>query len=1065
MRLTSLAINGFGIFRDIDIQDLPPGLTLLEGHNEAGKSTLMAFIRAVLFGFESRKSAANRYEPLRGGKHGGALTLVTDEGQEYEVHRVEGGAHGRVTVFGPDGQRNGDDLLARLLHGTTKTLYQNVFAFGLTELQRLDTLQADEVSHHIYTAGMGTGSIPFSQVIQDLEDEQGQLFKPGGRKPIINVLLSKLDETERSIQQLQVIPDEYHKIRDQITLRDQEVRLLQERVEGATRRVDWVETLLKARPDWERIHALRHELAELLNIDTFPEGGVERLEEGQRALADLEQRRNEILTSIRQAEDKRTKLVPDSSLLEQEQAIDSLSEHREHFRKLLEGLPALRGRVHSRRQALDDLVGRLGSGWDDTRVAQFDSSIPMREQIRMCRDRLIAARLDLTDAAKGEEAASRARREKEAELDRLQRHLETMAELEPTGKIPLEDRELAFREWIQHYHHLELTRQHHQDIERLRAPLADQIASLDGEITLLERQIGLPTWMIAGVGLLFGALGGTAFYINEGFLGGALVACGVLSAGLLLWRRDQIHDDRQRRVDDISQQRQLLVGRTRGLREDSEVSEDEIRRVTEKMDALSLSTADKMWQSLQEVEEGLRSLETERRLVERRKDLEGRIQEQEEVLVRLLEEQESMGWPVAKAEEALQEVQAEWTALLKSLDLKESLTPDGVLEVLANLESAKVQLRDWQESVEELVRKDAEVESFHRQVNQVLERCQWRGVDLSEAAGMVLVLRKALEESLTMRRTLDQANDFLTQKRKEVAAVDAERDRLHGQVEHLLQAAGAQSPEDFRRRAAVHKRRVEMDREHRQLEVALTVHAGSAERFQELEDTLARTSSTDLEREYQVARVGERDGLVEALNQALQEKGRLEQQRQSLERNEQLSAVLLEHQTLLAQLDHQARQWAIRGVTRHLLDKARQIYERERQPAVLRQASEFFKVMTGGRYRRVIAPLGEIRLVVETKNGKKQGTDRLSRGTAEQLYLAMRLAFVREYAKHATTLPVVMDDILVNFDPNRAKAAIEVLKDMTSTHQILFFTCHPHVSQWFQDCVKDISVRSLTQGQ
>ncbi len=130
---------------------------------------------------------------------------------------------------------------------------------------------------------------------------------------------------------------------------------------------------------------------------------------------------------------------------------------------------------------------------------------------------------------------------------------------------------------------------------------------------------------------------------------------------------------------------------------------------------------------------------------------------------------------------------------------------------------------------------------------------------------------------------------------------------------------------------------------------------------------------------------------------------------------------------------------------------------------MLQQASAFFQVMTDGRYQRVIVPLGQTRLEVESEDGNLQGTDRLSRGTAEQLYLSMRLALVREYAKHAGPLPLVVDDILVNFDPDRAQAAIKVLKEVSTTHQILIFTCHPHVSNWFKDCVPDLTVRSLTQ--
>jgi uncharacterized protein YhaN len=100
--------------------------------------------------------------------------------------------------------------------------------------------------------------------------------------------------------------------------------------------------------------------------------------------------------------------------------------------------------------------------------------------------------------------------------------------------------------------------------------------------------------------------------------------------------------------------------------------------------------------------------------------------------------------------------------------------------------------------------------------------------------------------------------------------------------------------------------------------------------------------------------------------------------------------------------------------------------------------------MTGGRYSRIVAPLGEKRLAAVTPAGDHLDSSLLSRGTAEQLYLAMRLALAEEYASKAP-LPLIMDDILVNFDRERLIRACTVLGQVASQHQIVLFTCHPHI--------------------
>ncbi len=1061
MRITDLSISGFGIFKDVEITDLSPGLTLFEGRNEAGKSTLMSFIRAVLFGFESRKGGQNRYEPLRGGKHGGWLTLQSDDHIPYRIERSEGSSAGRVTVTDPEGHRYDEDALQRLLYGTSKVLYQNVFAFGLTELQRLDTLHAEEVSHHIYTAGLGTGATPFAQVMSTLEEEQGQLFKPGGKKPAINLLLGRLDEMQRQIRERQAIPDEYYVLREQIKTVDGDIQLLQRQLYEAEQRVDWLGTLLRARADWERTTALKRELEDLPDILSFPEGGIERLEQTERSLGHLDRRRGELERTVRDFEERRSALHPDPVLLEHQETIQALSEDREHFRKLLEQVPALRAKMGSRRQALDDVLLRLGTAWDDRRLADFDASIPMRERIRGFRDRLAPTKQDAAEAAKRRDEAERVKKSKEAEVDRLQRHLDTLLPTEASGRPPLEERERALHQWSHYHHQLELIRQRRQSLQDMREPLAEQARGRKAEIVHLEIHRGMPSWAIIAIGGLFGLLAAAAIFRDQWLLASGSIALGILLEGLLIWWKDRLNDERLARLDELQRQHTALATRAREVLDEVERLDREQDHVSGKMMELSTLASGLAFETMEEAEETRRALDAERRLVDRRHDLEARIQEEEESLVRLLNEREALDQAARAAEQAYEEAQEAWASFLATIELAEGLTPDGALEVLATVEGAKAQLREWNESAQVVQRAEQEIAAASEQINAVLERCGRAPTTFADAPSALLTLRKALGESLHARLEGDRLAEQLKEKQRELETAEAERARALEQRQSLLAAAGAYDGEDFRRRAAIFKQRVELERESRQRETALEVHAGTVEGRQLLEARLSTTTRAELEREHAEADTRERGPLAEALAMRLQDKGRLEQQLQSLEHNDRLSESLLEYQTLLAQLDQQAQRWAVRAVTRYLLDKARQTYERERQPAVLKQASEFFRVMTGGRYKRVIVPFGETRLEVELKNGRTQSTDRLSRGTAEQLYLSMRLAFVREYAKHAGPLPLVVDDILVNFDPDRAKAAIMVLAEIARTHQVLFFTCHPHVLAWFKEQTPDTAIQPL----
>ncbi len=252
MRITQMDIEGFGIFCNVVVRDIQPKVTVFEGQNEAGKTTLMSYVRAVLFGFENRRQGINRYEPVRGGRHGGALVVETDEGKGFRIERVDTGPRSRVKVIPAvptqpvaahaSVLRTDEDLLQHLLHGTSKVLYQNVFAFGIGELERLDTLQAEEVSNHIYTVGMGIGLNPLTTVQSTLESEHTQVFKPGGRKPLINQLLQSLDDTQSTIRDLQVLPDEYLELRDRLIVLDREIDEYQSQLEETKTQPDWLES-------------------------------------------------------------------------------------------------------------------------------------------------------------------------------------------------------------------------------------------------------------------------------------------------------------------------------------------------------------------------------------------------------------------------------------------------------------------------------------------------------------------------------------------------------------------------------------------------------------------------------------------------------------------------------------------------------------------------------------------------------------------------------------------------------------------------------------------------------
>jgi uncharacterized protein YhaN len=202
---------------------------------------------------------------------------------------------------------------------------------------------------------------------------------------------------------------------------------------------------------------------------------------------------------------------------------------------------------------------------------------------------------------------------------------------------------------------------------------------------------------------------------------------------------------------------------------------------------------------------------------------------------------------------------------------------------------------------------------------------------------------------------------------------------------------------------------------------------------------------------------GELERQRDALNQQL---GELQIERRKLEEASDVIAREHEHQALVDEFRRLAREWQIRALAEGMITETLKELERTRQPVVLAHAAELFGHVTEGRYPRLLqAEGGDFR--IEDRQGGRREVSALSRGTSEQLYLCIRLGLVREFARQSANLPLVMDDVFVNFDPERARRMAEMLVRFSTEHQVLLFTCHPGTAQLLRDVHAGVDVLPL----
>ena len=132
-----------------------------------------------------------------------------------------------------------------------------------------------------------------------------------------------------------------------------------------------------------------------------------------------------------------------------------------------------------------------------------------------------------------------------------------------------------------------------------------------------------------------------------------------------------------------------------------------------------------------------------------------------------------------------------------------------------------------------------------------------------------------------------------------------------------------------------------------------------------------------------------------------------------------------------------------------IVQEAERSIREEHQPAVLREASTILGQLTGGRYDRIVLTGRDgrdFRVRGPAAGDSLPVAAPLSTGTREQVYLALRLAILDQLDRSGERLPLFLDEVLVNWDPRRRKAGLELLARRSRDRQCFFFTCHPDVA-------------------
>jgi uncharacterized protein YhaN len=156
-----------------------------------------------------------------------------------------------------------------------------------------------------------------------------------------------------------------------------------------------------------------------------------------------------------------------------------------------------------------------------------------------------------------------------------------------------------------------------------------------------------------------------------------------------------------------------------------------------------------------------------------------------------------------------------------------------------------------------------------------------------------------------------------------------------------------------------------------------------------------------------------------------------------------------------------AEAWTTAHLAADLLRTTLQRFETAHQPAVLDRAGALVAEATAGRWKEVRRIDDELYVA---DGGDPVPAAVLSRGATEQLYLCLRLALAEELNRSGPGLPLLIDDLLANSDPDRADGLARILADVATRQQVVVFTCDPATGDRVVAADPSAGVLSLQAG-
>jgi uncharacterized protein YhaN len=977
-------IYGFGQLDNLKIENLAD-FQVFYGENEAGKSTIMAFIHGILFGFPTKQQTEYRYEPKHSSKYGGNIKIFSEDKGFVLIERVKGKtAAGDVSVTCENGVIGSEELLQELLLHVDKGLYQAIFSFNLNGLQNIHQMKGEEIGKFLFSAGM-LGTDRLAQAEGGLQKGLDARFKPGGKKPHINEKLQELHSLNKELNAAAAKNKEYEVLVQQKNRQDHEMTEMQEKIKD-------IQTQVENLNEWKKVESFvkeenwtLNEINKFENVD-FPNRGIQRLEALKPLLSSNNAQIVSLTTRIEHLKEEIEKLKPNLSMLEQESEILGALEQYPLYQQLKLQEKQTEIKLSQFEEKLSSIREKLHLRGYAEEVSSINTNMFMKDKVEQLsrKGQSLKERKIQLDHRFNEEKSS---------LELIEENIRTLqtkllpdmerSELEKKVNDSLNSDKIEMK--------LESVRD--------KIGLYKKAAQQEKKIEInLKRQKHIPFLVLITLFLGLGIYGWASNQNLLAIIGGlGFIASMIFLAANL---RKPIRKPNDNTLTKLLEEEQQLLQQARSV------------------DFKKMAVLQEKLAQDQNFREQLQVMQVK---------YDQQMHQYDKVIKRFEE------WELDTSQ-----YKKQITEISRQLSISEEVAESYLVEAFQMIEQYKSIERERQQVLQSSHAAKSEQEEMLTRINQLGEQfLQGKNVETQE---LVYLLRNSLKMEQEKSVQWKEKQTKLADLEGDLNQLRQEGQQLESDFLQLLKDASAENEEAFYELGAKAEKKAKYLERLEDLEKQLH-HSflNKAERENYLQIHDCDEIIAEHNREMEALRLCLKD---------LQEmQASIKYQIQILEEGGLYSVLLHDFKQKKYELEEAAKEWAVFSFAQTILMQTIEKYKNIHLPRMLYKADEYLSFLTEGNYRKILLHQSGPGFLIERKDGTIFEAYELSQATTEQVYVAIRIALATTlYEKFH--LPIIIDDSFVNFDAKRTRKVISLLHQLKQ-NQILFFTCHQHLLELF----------------